>query len=146
MGSRKIFGVLLLGLLVAVIAQGCTALAYQDIQRRHETAALRGVVLQGARGPVAGAGFDLAAILDPATTWSWTDIGEQAVGVASDIAVGIIAYNQTKGSSSSPTLPASITTGNNSPVQIVVGSPSGPTTQHNPNITTTSTSTAAQRR
>lgn len=135
----KIMIIAVLAAMVAMVLQGCMALAYQDIQRRHESAALRGVVLAGARGPAVGAGVDLAALLDPATSWSATDFVEQLAGVAADIGTGFAAYKiyQNGGSSSENTaLPTSITTGNQSPVQITVGN--GAPSQHNPNIISTS--------
>jgi hypothetical protein len=112
---------------------GCTMLAYQDVQRRHENDALRGVILEGARGPAVGVGINLAA-LTTTSSWSLADLGEEAAGIAADLGTGYGAYRlyeAAKGNSATA-LPASITTGNDSPVVISTGN--GAASAANPNI------------
>ena len=71
--------------------------------------------------------------------------GELAVDIATVAGTGYGVYKATKGSDSGTAAPSipSIQTGDNSPVQINVGS--GTASQHNPNTTTSTSSTGARR-
>ncbi len=137
-GVRKL---LLLGALcvLAVSMSGCASFsAHEYLVSKNQSAAIKGVGLQGGG---AGIGLDLANV---SSIQSWQDAGIQALGALVDAGAAWGAYKlyeRSQGGSDTPAtqLPSQITTGNNSPVQIVTGG-NGTTSgsQHNPNITTIS--------
>ena len=133
--------ILLAVLLLAVVLgfSGCASMgAHYYLAQKNQAAAIKGVGLQGGG---AGIGLDLANV---SSIQSWQDAGIQALGALIDAGCAYGAYRlyeRSQGGNDTPAmvLPSQITTGNNSPVQIVTGG-NGTTSgsQHNPNITTIS--------
>ena len=136
---KKIIGAVLL--LVVVMTSGCASVLWNQ-HAQAKNAAIRGVALQGGGAGIGVSLFDLGS-LQTAGDWA----GQIGAAVVDGVAA-YAAYEATKGSGGSDnaapvTLPA-ITTGNNSPVLVNVSGGNGAANQHNPNVTTTS-STAARR-
>ena len=142
MKKNKVIGQLslVIGLLALVLAgSGCASIIWNQHTQAKQRAAIRGVALAGGGAGIGVSLFDLGS-LQTAGDWAG-QIGAAVV----DGFTAYAAYEATKGSGSSdpaPVIPA-ITTGNNSPVQVNVGS--GNAGQANPNVTTSTSSTGARR-
>ena len=130
--KTKTMAVLVL-VLAAALTSGCGTMAASQYNKSHRL--LHGVGATADGRPMAGVGVDLLGDM-PQTAGEWAT---QLAGVAVDAATAYGAYRlseRANSSDSATALPNTITTGNNSPVQITVGN--GAPSLHNPNTTMSS--------